>query len=188
MALARINCYNPFVNVKLRIIVDANAFITACKFTLEQEVLIDLLLHHCQIELPPSVAEETTRNLRHPDAHVAAQRLAAGLLAVQSPTAPILGFLDEYHLGRGEKEAIRLYLSNPDGIDFLITDDKLAYLVCGRMGIAVRLLPDLIIELVRRGSLTKIQAEKIIDVTSPRYSAGIVAHSRALLEEVSTHA
>ncbi len=171
-----------------RIIVDANAFITACKFTFEQEVLIDLLLRHCQIELPPSVAEETTRNMRHPDAQIAAQRLAAGLLAVKSPLAPMFGFLDEYHLGRGEKEAIRLYVSNPDEIDFLITDDKLAYLVCGRMGITVRLLPDLIIELVRRGSLTMLQAENIINITSSRYSTGMVAHSRALLEEASHHA
>lgn len=176
------------MRLDLKVIFDANALITVCKFTIDQEVLIDLLLRSCRIWLPQSVAEEATRDLRHLDAQVAAQRVAAGLLAIEFPTEPALSFLDEYHLGKGEKEAIRLYLSKKGQMDFLITDDKLAYLVCNRMGIPTRLLPDLIIELVRQRSLTKAQAEKIIGATCPRYSAGIVAHSRARLEEVPNDA
>jgi len=152
--------------------------------TLEGEVLIDLLMNPCRIWLPQAVADEATQNQQHPDAQVVTQRVASGSLVVESPTMPTPDFLDVYHLGQGEKEAIGLYLSNCDETDYLVTDDKLAYLVCSRMEISVRLLPDLIIELVRQGRWPKIQARKILEVTRPRYSAGIMVHLRVLLEEV----
>jgi predicted nucleic acid-binding protein len=168
----------------LTVIFDANALITACKFSLEGEVLIDLLRKHCQIRIPQSVAEEATRNPQYPDAQIAAARVANGSLHVEAPTTSAPSFLKAYHLGQGEVDAICLYLSRPDEVDLLITDDLRTYLVCSRMGITVRILPDLIVELARNSRLTKPQATRIIEVTRSRYSDGIVAHSRALLEEV----
>jgi predicted nucleic acid-binding protein len=165
-------------------IFDANALITVCKFSSNKDSLIDILLWHCQIRISRSVAEEATRNPQHPDVRIAAQRVADGSLLVEEPTVPAPSFLREYRLGHGEVDAIRLYLSHPDGIDFLVTDELRAYLVCSRMGIPVRILPDLVIELARRGRLTRPQTAKIIEVARSRYSDGIVAHSRALLAEV----
>ena len=166
------------------VIFDTNALITACKFSLEGEVLIDLLGKHCRIRIPQSVADEATQNPQHPDARIAAQRVADGSLLPEEPTVEAPDFLRAYRLGRGEVDAVRLYLSHPDEVDLLITDDLRTYLVCSRMGIPVRILPDLIVELTRRGRLTKAQAIEIIEVTSSRYSDGVVAHSRAMLQEI----
>ena len=66
---------------------DANALITACKFALEGRPLIDLLLDHCAIQIPQSVAEEATRNPRHPDARLAARRISDGSLVPKEPSA-----------------------------------------------------------------------------------------------------
>jgi predicted nucleic acid-binding protein len=169
-------------SVALDVILDANALITACKFSIDNEVLVDILLRHCHLRIPQHVAEEATRRKEHPDARRAARRVANGSLLVEEPTAPAPSFLREYRLGQGEVDAIRLYLSHP--AEFLVTDELRAYLVCSRMGIPMRILPDLVIELARRGRLTKSQAAVIIEETRSRYSDGIVAHSRALLTEV----
>lgn len=55
----------------LQIIFDANALITACKFAVDQDVVIDRLSQACWIHVPESVAKEATQNARHPDARVA---------------------------------------------------------------------------------------------------------------------
>lgn len=83
-------------------------------------------------------------------------------------------------------DAIRLYLDNAPAYEAVITDDLRAYLVCSRMRLPVHILPDLVLDLFRRGRLTKRDAEGIIETTASRYSEGVVAHSRAQLMEVSS--
>jgi predicted nucleic acid-binding protein len=169
------------------VICDANALITACKFTVDRELLVDILLRSCQVWLPQSVATEATENRQFPDAQAAVQRIQQGLLTVETPMTPVPTFLREYRIGAGETEAICLYLSKRGEIDYLVTDDKLVYLICDRMGIPKKLLPDLILELVRRDQLSKDQAQRMIEGARSRYSAGIIAHSKALVEEVPPH-
>jgi len=64
----------------LDVILDANALITACKFSIDNEVLVDILLRHCHLRIPQHVAEEATRRKEHPDARRAARRVANGSL------------------------------------------------------------------------------------------------------------
>ena len=75
-------------------------------------------------------------------------------------------------------------MSHLDTFDFLVTDDLRTHLVATRMGIPVLILPDLIVELARRGRLTADQALRIIEVSQTRYSEGILAHTKAKLEEL----
>lgn len=172
---------------EIHVVVDANALITACKFAVDQDLVIDCLSQACSIHIPESVANEATQNLRHPDARVADQRVKDGAIQVESPQASAPAFLDAYRLGRGEVDAIRLFLSNAASYEYeaVVTDDLRAYLVCSRMGFPVRILPDLVLDLLRQGRLTKRHATGIIEATSSRYSEGVMAHSRAQLEEVS---
>lgn len=136
---------------EIHVVFDANALITACKFAVDQVVVIDRLSHACGIHIPASVANEATRSARHPDAGVADQRVKDGVIQVESPRATAPAFLDAYRLGGGEVDAIRLYLDNAPAYEAVITDDLRAYLVCSRMGLPVYILPDLVLNLLRRG-------------------------------------
>ena len=82
-------------------------------------------------------------------------------------------FLSDYNLGRGEKEAIRVCLEKKGKISYLITDDRLTYVVCDRMKIPKVFFLDLVIEIVKQGEIEREFAEKIIRVVSSRYSKGI---------------
>jgi hypothetical protein len=46
------------------------------------------------------------------------------------------------------------------------------------------MLPDLVIKLAERGSLTVEVAEAILKVIRPRYHVGVIEHSLVRLEEV----
>lgn len=67
---------------------------------------------------------------------------------------------------------------------YLITDDRLTYIVCDRMRMPKLFFLDLVIELVKQGEIEPKFAERIIKVASSRYSRGMVSHSFAILKEV----
>jgi hypothetical protein len=46
------------------------------------------------------------------------------------------------------------------------------------------MLPDLVVQLVERGNLTKGQAMDILKAIRPRYRAGVIEHSLERLREV----
>lgn len=105
-------------------------------------------------------------------------------MEIDQATIPEMTFLNDYNLGKGEKEAIRLCLEKKGEINYLITDDRLTYIVCDRMRIPKLFFLDLVIELVKQGKFKPKFAEKIINVVSSRYSRGMISHSFAILKEV----
>ena len=166
-------------------IFDSNALITTCKFSLQGAPLLSLILKGCKVIIPKSVSDEVTRaKERYPDAAVAARFISGGQLEVGEAEIPQETFLHDYKLGAGEKEAICLYLKRKEEFDYLVTDDKLVYIVCDRMGIPKLFFLDLIIAMVRGGILEHGLAKEIIELTKPRYSKGMISHSLAILEEV----
>ncbi len=50
------------------------------------------------------------------------------------------------------------------------------------------MLPDLVIELTERGSLTVEVADAILCLISPRYRVGVIEHSLTRLQEVKENA
>jgi len=52
------------------------------------------------------------------------------------------------------------------------------------LGLKAWMLPDLVLELTERGSLTAEAAEAILEVIRPRYRVGVIEHSLARLQEV----
>jgi len=169
----------------LKLVMDTNALITVCKFSVEGDPLIKLILGLCHIIIPSAVKEEAivAKDI-YKDANVASDFIKSGNIEVAQATIPEMTFLNDYNLGEGEKEAIRLCLEKKGNINYLITDDRLTYIVCDRMRIPKLFFLDLVIELVKQGKIGAKFAEKIINVASVRYSRGMVSHSFAILKEV----
>ena len=71
-----------------------------------------------------------------PDARLADRITGEGRIEVIPISLPPNNVLDHYRLGSGEKESIALYLDQADELDFLVTDDRLAYVVSQRCGIS----------------------------------------------------
>lgn len=67
--------------------------------------------------------------------------------------------------------------------DFLVIDDKLAYIVSDRLGVTKSFRLDLVLTLVEQRGLTTTLAEEIINVARPRYSDGLIRHSLKMLEK-----
>lgn len=168
-----------------RVIFDTNALITACKFSIQGRHLIEWILQSHVVVVPSAVGEEAIRGKnRYEDAAVAARLIDAQKIQVEQVVVPQESFLHDYDLGRGEKEAICLYLAQKDRVVALVTDDKLAYIVCDRMSVPKQLFLDFVLGLVRQGALAADLAREVIEVCQPRYSKGLIAHSLALLQEV----
>lgn len=164
---------------------DAGPLITACKFEAEGKLVIDHVLTGCRILIPPSVEEEVAiLGARYPDGVAAGERIARGLIRVVSVREHRWDrHLDEYAMGDGEREAIELCGQEAD-VQALVTDEYLAFVAATRLGLKVWMLPDLVVELVRRGRLTDKVASAILEVIRPRYRAGVVEHSLEQLREV----
>ena len=169
----------------MKLIMDTNALITVCKFSVEGDLLIKLILEVCYITIPSTVKEEAiaAKDI-YSDAKVASDFIESGRIEVAQATIPELTFLKDYNLGKGEKGAIRLCLERKSKINYLITDDWLTYIVCDRMRIPKLFFLGLVIELAKQGEIDPKFAEKIIKVASSRYSRGMVTHSFAILKEV----
>ncbi len=119
---------------------------------------------------------------RYPDARLADQLIADGRIEVTPVYLPAGNVLEHYRLGPGEKESIALYLDRADELDFLVTDDRLAYVVSQRCGISAHLFLDLIIEFVERKLWRRELAEEVVNAVQQRFSGGFVPHTLTILK------
>lgn len=76
-------------------------------------------------------------------------------------------------LGRGEKDCIILMLTQPD-TDYLVVDDRLAFVVSERMTVPKIWLVDLLVELVWQGCMERQLAEKMLRAMAPRDAPGFI--------------
>jgi predicted nucleic acid-binding protein len=89
--------------------------------------------------------------------------------------------LAAYALGDGERDSIEL-CEQVEGVEALVTDDYLAFVAATRLDLKAWMLPDLVVELARRGSLTVRVAAAILETVRSRYRVGVIEHSLAQLE------
>ena len=169
----------------MRVIFDSGPLITACKFFVRGELIVDVILRSCSIIIPEAVKSETVDNAKgFPDALEIARRIKRGFIEVEKilPTT-VSPILNGYVLGAGEREAILLYQQR-GGMDYLVIDEHPAYIISDRLGIKKGILPDLVVELVRRKDLGKDSARMILQAIDSRYPIGTVRHSLITLERV----
>jgi len=173
----------------LTVVVDSSPLITACKFETRGKLVVDHLLAGCCLVISPSVEEEVAiLGASYPDGVVVGERIAKGVIQVV-PQVPRkwARHLTDYTLGEGEKNSIALCDHVKDA-EALVTDDYLAFVVATRLGLKSWMLPDLVLELAERGSLTVEVAKDILDVIRPRYRMGVIEHSLERLKEVRKNA
>jgi predicted nucleic acid-binding protein len=91
--------------------------------------------------------------------------------------------LRHYQLGQGETEALTLTASLGDSA-VMVTDDFLALIVANRLGLSCRLFLDFVVGRAERSELTVAEAQQIVQTISPRYPAGFVPHSLAMLRRL----
>ena len=68
------------------------------------------------------------------------------------------------------------------GMDYLVVDDRLAFVVSDRMTVPKILLVDLLAELVWKGFMERQLAEKMLGAIAPRYAPGFIPHTLTMLE------
>ena len=73
----------------MKLILDTNALITVCKFSVEGDLLIKLILEVCHIIIPSAVKEEAVvaKDI-YKDARVVSDVLGAGKVEVAQATIP----------------------------------------------------------------------------------------------------
>ena len=168
---------------KIRVIFEAGPLITSCKFQVGERPIIDFVLDYCEVMITPSVKREVIdEGFRYPDAVLAGQRVKQGKIVVEGPLSVWDTVLRAYKLGDGEIESIRLFQESRGGVDYLVIDDNLAYIVSDRMGLRKVFFLDLILELVKRSRLDGDTAREMIEEVRPRYSEGFIEHSLEILE------
>lgn len=166
-----------------KLIFDTNALITSCKFYVHGLPLIRHIAESCEIIISHSVNEEVvSAGERYSNAVVAQELAREGRIKVRSVSFWDYGVLDRYKLGKGEKESIALGVEMGDEVDFIVTDDRLAYIVIDRMGMKKVLFLDLIVELVDRRLLDLERARLIVNATESRYPQGFIYHTLKILE------
>ncbi len=166
----------------LKVIFDTNALITSCKFYVHGLPVIKHVVERCEIIISHSVNEEVvSAEGRYPDAVVAKELIRDGKIKIRR--VPFLDYdvLDRYKLGKGEKESIVLAVEMGEELDFIVTDDRLAYIVIDRMEIKKALFLDLIVELVERSSMDLELAKLIINAIELRYPEGFIYHTLKIL-------
>jgi hypothetical protein len=72
-------------------------------------------------------------------------------------------------------------LTQPD-MDYLVVDDRLAFVVSDRMSVPKILLVDLLVELVWQGYMERQLVEKMLEAIAPRYAPGFIPHTLTMLE------
>jgi predicted nucleic acid-binding protein len=162
----------------LTVVFDAGPLITACKFGSQGKLVIDHLLPECCIMISSSVEEEVVvLGADYPDGVAAGEWIVQGVIHVEPVTARKWApHLADYALGDGEKDSIEL-CGQVEEVEALVTDDYLAFVAATRLGLEAWMLPDLVLELAERGSLTTEVAEAILKVIRPRYRVGVIEHS-----------
>jgi len=165
-------------------IFDAGPLITACKFEVDRQAVIDHLLAHCQIVVAESVRDEVVvAGARYADAQIAKERIDNGKISVLAPEflPDLTGLIAPYKLGQGEQDSLLLVndssLQNP----ILVVDDHLAFLVSTRLGQSCYFLLDAIVELTRMANMDKDRALKLVTAIHARYPTAFVEHTRLLL-------
>jgi predicted nucleic acid-binding protein len=169
----------------LTVVFDAGPLITACKFESQGKLVVDHLLSGCCIVIVPSVEEEVAvLGAGYPDGVAAGERIVQGVIHVVPVAARQWArHLAEYALGDGEKDSLEL-CGQVEEVEALVTDDYLAFVAAMRLGLKAWMLPDLVLELSERGSLTTEVAEAILKVIRPRYRVGVIEYSLVRLQEV----
>ena len=166
------------------LIFDAGPLITACKFSVADQLVIDHLLNHCQITIATSVRDEVVvAGKRYPDAQAAQKRIDDGRVAVLSPlpNPSLETLIAPYNLGYGEQDSIRLvgHVALQNAI--LVVDDHLAYLVSDRLGQQKSFLLDVIANLAAMERLDRSLAEDMVKSIQTRYPPAFVKHTMFLL-------
>lgn len=166
------------------VIFDAGPLITACKFMVQGNLVVDYLSPKCQIIIPSAVEEEVAiLGASYPDGIAAGERIAKGQIQVMPVTERRwAGYLANYALGKGELDSIELCKSSE--AEALVTDDNLAFIVATRLGLRACMLPDLVAELAKCQKLEVSIAKNIMEVIRPRYRMGIIEHNIMRLQEV----
>jgi hypothetical protein len=166
------------------VVFDAGPLITACKFEAQGKLVIDHLLSGCYIVIAPSVEEEVAvLGAGYPDGVVAGERIAQDSIRVMPVTDRRWArHLATYALGDGERDSIEL-CGQVEGVEALVTDDYLVFVAATRLDLKAWMLPDLVVKLARRGSLTVRVAAAILETVRSRYRAGVIEHSLAQLVE-----
>jgi len=169
----------------LTVVFDAGPLMTACKFESLGKLVIDHLLPECCIMISSSVEEEVAvLGAGYPDGVAAGERIVQGVIHVEPVTARKWArHLADYALGDGEKDSIEL-CGQVEEVEALVTDDYLAFVAATRLGLKAWMLPDVVLELGERGSLTTEVGEAILKVIRPRYRVGVIEHSLVQLQEV----
>jgi predicted nucleic acid-binding protein len=168
--------------IPLKVVVDSASLITAAKFTVDGHTVVEHLAHCCLLRIPPAVHNEVIlAGATYPDAAHVQALVRDSYITVASPPVSDASVLDGYKLGRGEKESIILTLTLPD-TDYLVVDDRLAFVVSDRMTVPKILLVDLLVELVWKGFMERLLVEKILGAIAPRYAPGFIPHTLTMLE------
>jgi predicted nucleic acid-binding protein len=166
----------------LKVVVDSASLISAAKFTVDAHTVVEHLAHCCLLRIAPTVHNEVIlAGATYPDAAHVQAMVTDGRISVESPSVSDASVLDGYKLGRGEKESIILALTLPD-VDYLVVDDRLAFVVSDRMTVPKILLVDLVVELVWKGLMERQLAEKMLGAIAPRYAPGFIPHTLTMLE------
>ncbi|HEX29356.1 TPA: hypothetical protein ENG04_04675 [Candidatus Poribacteria bacterium] len=169
----------------IRVIFDSSSLITACKFTVDGIHVVKHLLNACEIAIPASVRDEVVvAGGSFPDAMVAKELIEAGKLLVLASSIKGSRVLDKYNLGAGEKECILLAEEQEDKnrFDFVVVDDRLAFVVCSRIKLRVLLLLDLFVVLVEERRISAQIAIKMVNAIAPRYGKGFIFHTLKMIE------
>jgi predicted nucleic acid-binding protein len=166
----------------LKVVVDSASLITAAKFTVDGHTVVEYLAQCCLLRITPAVHQEVIlAGATYPDAAHVQAMVTDGRITVASPPVSAASVLDGYKLGRGEKDSIILMLTQPD-MDYLVVDDRLAFVVSDRMTVPKILLVDLLVELVWQGCMERQLAEKMLKAIAPRYAPGFIPHTLTMLE------
>jgi predicted nucleic acid-binding protein len=169
-------------SVPPKLVFDSASLITAAKFTVDGLTVIEHVAQRGQIVIGPAVHDEVVMaGAAYSDAVLVQRMVLNGQIKVQPVTVPVATVLDRYKLGPGEKESMILALTQPDA-DYLVVDDRLAFIVSDRMTIPKILLADLLVELVWKQFIERELAEKILKVIEVRYAPGFIPHTLKILE------
>jgi len=165
-----------------KLVADSASLITAAKFTVDGLTVAEHIAQRCQLVIATAVHNEViVAGTAHPDAVKVQAMVTSGRITVEAPLVSGPTVLDSYKLGQGEKESIILTLTRP-GIDYLIVDDRLAFIVSDRVGVPKILLADLVVELVWKALMQRELAEGILKAVEPRYAPGFIPHTLKMLE------
>jgi predicted nucleic acid-binding protein len=145
-------------------------------------IVVMVLCAISALRIAPAVHHEVTiAGTIYPDAAQVQTMVEDGRITVELPPVSDSSVLDGYKLGRGEKQSIILALTQPD-TDYLVVDDRLAFIVSDRMTVPKILLVDLLVELVWRGFMERQLVEQMLQAIAPRYAPGFIPHTLKMLE------